>query len=200
MINSITGEVTFKDAECIRIAVKGTGIEWELPSSLKSIGRLPAVGETVVVYTFLYHREDQLKLFGFASTAERELFVDLLKVEGLGPRLALRILSGIDVAEFVQALESDDVETLSSVPGLGKKTAQKIILKLKGKLTSTSESSVSIETEIVEALAGMGFEKRAAREAVRQALKELGGTPSSGDQAEREVVRRAIEIAGRRES
>ena len=197
MINSIIGEVTHKDSE--RVLIMKDGVEWDVATTSKSSESFPERGETARVYTFVYHRDDQLKLYGFASIAERELFLDLLKVEGLGPRIALRILSGIEVAAFVEALDAEDVDLLASVPGLGRKTAQKIVLKLKGKLTFASEAKSSVEADIGEALVGMGFERKRAKDAVRQAVRDCDLSSMTQDEIERELIKKAIEIAGRRD-
>ena len=131
MFNSLTGEITYKGEE--RLCLQTGGVEWELVVSRRALDRLPKVGEVARVFTHLVHREDIMRLYGFCDNAERSLFLDLLKVEGVGPRGALKMLSGVDREQFTQALDRDDVDALSTVPGVGKKTAQKIILALKGK-------------------------------------------------------------------
>jgi Holliday junction DNA helicase RuvA len=195
MFNSITGEITFKGDE--RIHLQNGGLEWELVMPRKSVERLPPVGQVARVYTHLVHREDSMKLYGFSDQAERALFLDLQKVDGVGPRGALKMLSGVDREQFAQALERDDLDALSAVPGVGKKTAQKIILTLKGKLTPASESQGrSVENDITTALVGMGFDRRTAKAAVAEALKSLALRELKGEQLERELFRRAVAIAG----
>jgi holliday junction DNA helicase RuvA len=195
MFNSVTGEITFKGEE--RLCVQTGGVEWELVVSRKALERLPAVGEVARIYTHLVHREDFMRLYGFSDPAERALFLDLQKVEGVGPRGALKILSGVDRERFTQALDQDDVEALSTVPGIGKKTAQKIILTLKGKLTPAPGSpGRSVEEDITTALVGMGFDRRTAKTAVAAAGKALAGMHLKGEELERELFRRAIALAG----
>ncbi len=195
MFNSITGEITFKGEE--RLCVQTGGIEWEIVVSRRALEKLPAVGEAARVYTHLLHREDSMRLYGFYDTAERALFLDLQKVEGVGPRGALRVLSGVDRRQFAEALERDDVEALSSLPGIGKKTAQKIILTLKGKLTPAAEGpGRSAEDDIATALVGMGFDRRTARDAAAQALKSMDAVGMKGEELERELFKRAVAIAG----
>jgi len=165
--------------------------------SRRALERLPAVGEVARVYTFLLHREDSMKLYGFCDHAERALFLDLQKVEGVGPRGALKILSGVDRAQFSDALDRDDVDALSAVPGIGKKTAQKIILTLKGKLTPASDGGArTAEDDITTALVGMGFDRKTAKTAVAAALKALSGRALKGEELERELFKRAVAIAG----
>jgi len=193
LFNSITGIVNLKLKD--RIYVRTNGIEWAIFTTEKSLLRFPDIGEEVRIFTYLHHRDDQLKIFGFVSDEERDLFFDLLKVEGLGPRLAIKILSGIEVNDFVEALDNDDVESLSAIPGLGKKTAQKIILKLKGKLKLAEKPWGSVEEDIITALAGMGFDRKASRNAVKTALKSIDTNSMSKGRLEKELFTRAISIA-----
>ncbi len=195
MFNSLTGEITHKGDE--RLCLQTGGVEWDLTASRKALERLPAVGQVARVYTHLVHREDVMRLYGFADQAERALFLDLQKVEGVGPRGALKMLSGIDREQFSQALDRDDVEALSAVPGVGKKTAQKIILALKGKLTPVGEGKGRpAEEDIATALVGMGFDRKTARAAVSAALKALAGRGLKGEELERELFKQALSIAG----
>ena len=121
----------------------------------------------------------------------------LQKVEGVGPKGAMKILGGIDRGEFTDALDRDDVDALASVPGIGKKTAQKIILTLKGKLTPAVPTSArNAELDIAAALAGMGFDRKTAKAAAAAALKSLSGIQMSGEDFERELFKRAVAIAG----
>jgi Holliday junction DNA helicase RuvA subunit len=127
---------------------------------------LPAVGAEARVYLYLHHRDDQMKLYGFAQTSERVLFLELLKVDGIGPRQALRILSSTPPEMFLPILDAGDVEALSRTPGIGKKTAQKIVLTLRGKLRLEEHEASSSSDELVAALVEMGFERKQAVEAV----------------------------------
>ncbi|HET6487979.1 MAG TPA: Holliday junction branch migration protein RuvA [Spirochaetia bacterium] len=195
MFNSITGEISHKGEE--RLCIQTAGIEWDLAVSRKALERLPAVGEVARVFTYLVHREDVMRLYGFADAAERSLFLDLQKVEGVGPRGAMKMLSGVDREQFVSALDREDVEALSGIPGIGKKTAQKIILTLKGKLTTSVEpAGRSTEEDIATALVGMGFDRKTARAAVAAALRDVTDPGLSAEEREREVIRRAVAIAG----
>ena len=196
MFNSITGEITFKGEE--RLCVQTGGVEWDIVVSRRALDKLPAVGQAARVYTHLLHREDSMRLYGFSDPAERALFLDLQKVEGVGPRGALKVLSGVDREQFAEALQRDDVDALSSLPGIGKKTAQKIILTLKGKLTPAAAEGAgrSTEEDIATALVGMGFDRRTARDAAAQAVKSMGNVAMKGEELERELFKRAVAIAG----
>ncbi len=194
MYNSITGEITFKGED--RICLQTAGVEWELSVSRKGVARLPPVGQVARVYTHLVHRDDAMRLYGFSDPAERALFLDLQKVDGVGPRGAMKILSGVDREQFTAALDREDVDSLSAVPGVGKKTAQKLILTLRGKLTPAEQQGRSAEDDITTALVGMGFDRRTARAAVASASKSLAGRSMKGEELERELFRRAVALAG----
>jgi Holliday junction DNA helicase RuvA len=198
MLNSITGRISAKDNLAVYLLTGG--VEFEIQCSLISLAELPAPGKEATVLVYLHHREDQLKLFGFASPEERSLFLDLIKVEGIGPRQAMKILSGIEVQRFIQALEAEDLDTLVTLPGLGKKSAQKIILKLKGRLTSIAPAGSSLEEDLVSALIGMGFDRRRARQAVVQSLKDMDDQTLPPAELERELFRRALSRIGSQEN
>jgi Holliday junction DNA helicase RuvA len=173
-------------------------VEWEIVLPATDAAALPRLGGEARVFTWLYHREDQMRLFGFAGEERRNTFLELLKVEGIGPRAAVKILGGIGQEDLERALEAGDLARLEAVPGLGKKTAQKMILALKGKIAQTPPASVpaSPQGELVEALAEMGYDKRAAAEALAQAEAAL---PAGLEGAEKEklLFREAIVLLSR---
>ena len=129
MLNSITGTVTGKKGNTCFI--ENSGIEWALNCSQRSLDQIPKKGEEARVLTYLHHKEDTMLLFGFASEDERSLFLELIRISGIGPKQGIKILSGISAEAFINALEKDDIAGISSLPGIGKKTAQKIILSLR---------------------------------------------------------------------
>jgi Holliday junction DNA helicase RuvA len=180
MFNSIRGTITEKLADTLRIATGG--VEWDITAPAIDLGNFPPAGEEGRVFLWLYHHEDQMKLYGFASEKRRATFLELLKVEGIGPKGAVRIMGGINQEELEKALDAGDLGRLEAVPGLGKKTAQKMILALKGKL-ALSQNASSVETayaELLEALAGMGYDRRAAADVlVRAEVSVLAAARSS---------------------
>jgi Holliday junction DNA helicase RuvA len=189
MFNSIRGTITEKLADSVYIL--SGGVEWDIAVPATDIGRLPPPGEEGRLFTWLYHREDQMKLYGFAAEERRFTFLELLKVEGIGPKGALKIMGGIGQEELEQALETEDLARLEAVPGLGKKTAQKMILALKGKLAREKAAPATPYGDLVEALAGMGYDRRAAAEAVSRAEAEL--PPGLGnEEKEKLLFKRAI--------
>ena len=200
MIASVSGTLTYKGTETA--LVDNHGLEWELHTSSRSLEALPSVGSEVHVFTHLHHRDDQMKLYGFASREERNLFLDLLRVDGVGPRLVLKILSGIGSEELAQALEAGDLHRLTQIPGLGTKTAQKMILALKGKLTldggvggsaatGAAGQGGGVEADLTAALVKMGFGQRESREAVQGAIHAAQADGAEGRALEEQVLRMA---------
>ena len=169
MFNSLRGIISEKTGEAVCLLTGG--VEWEIAMPATDIEALPPVGGEGQVFTWLYHREDQMRLFGFADGTRRNTFLELLKVEGIGPKGALKIMGGIGQEELENALESGDLARLEAVPGLGKKTAQKMLLSLKGKLVHAPAATVAASpyNDLVEALVEMGYERRAATEAITRA-------------------------------
>ena len=193
MFNSISGTLTGKTAESIYIETHG--IEWEIRVSALSADRFGAAGSTVRVYTWLYHREDQMRLFGFLTPAERSLFLDLTKVEGIGPKQALKILSGLDSTALEAALEAGDVAQLQSIPGIGKKTAQKMVLALKGQLTGLHDTETVKKSEfedIITALINMGYDRKRAAETVESVAQSMRAKGIAPAVKEEELFRTAI--------
>jgi Holliday junction DNA helicase RuvA len=191
MFNSITGIVTGKIDDSLRI--RTGGVEWELTLPLTDMGRIPPPDQEAQVFTWLLHREDQMKLFGFADENRRATFLELLKVEGIGPRQAVKIMGGIGQEELQRALDTEDVSRLEAVPGLGKKTAQKMILALKGKLAGGGGKprTASPHNDLVTALTEMGYDQRSAADALAKAEASL--QPGlSGAELEKALFRQAI--------
>lgn len=190
VFNSITGRITEKRENALFLETNG--LEWDIAVPSSSLAALPVVGESARVFTYLYHREDQMRLFGFATSAERSVFFDLLKVDGVGPKQALKVLSGLPFDLLLRSLDSGDVEALSRMPGLGTKTAQKIVLALRGKLSFRSEGESSEFEDIVAALVEMGFDRRQASDAVQASVAEIGATANPAPEIEKELLRLSI--------
>ena len=190
MFNSIRGIITEKLADTVR--VETGGVEWDIAVPSTDLSALPSVGETGRIFTWLYHKEDQMRLFGFADDRRRATFLELLKVDGVGPKGALKIMGGIGQEELERALENEDLGRLEAVPGLGKKTAQKMLLALKGKLAFSKETETAgPHAELALALSEMGYDKRQAIQALLQAENELPAG-ASGAEREQELFKRAI--------
>jgi Holliday junction DNA helicase RuvA len=184
MFNSISGIVSGKNSEALYVLTGG--VEWEIAMPSSDLDGFSLNGNCRV-FIWLYHREDQMRLYGFSDETRRNTFLELLKVEGIGPKGALKILGGIRQDDLERALEAGDLARLEAVPGLGKKTAQKMLLSLKGKLVHAPVVSASMSPygDLVEALAQMGYDRRAAVDAL---AKADAAVPSSLAPVEREKL------------
>jgi Holliday junction DNA helicase RuvA len=192
MFNRIRGTITGKFDDTLHILTGG--IEWDITVPHTDINLLPQPGTEAQVFTWLYHREDQMRIFGFADENRRATFLELLKVDGIGPRQAVKIMGGISQGELQRALDTEDVGRLEAVPGLGKKTAQKMILTLKGKLAPSGggkSKAASPHADLVTALAEMGYDQKAAAEALAKAEAQIPAGLSRTE-LEKTLFRQAI--------
>lgn len=194
MINAISGTLCHKGIDSIRIDTHG--IEWEFLVPVRSVDAFGRVGENARVLAWLLHRDDQMRLFGFPTESERAIFLELLGVDGIGPKQALKILSGIGADELDRALETEDMARLEAIPGLGKKTAQKLVFALKGRLPSSLQAArpevAGPHDDIVRALADLGYDRKRAAETVRSIASETSALPVDPSERERELFRRAM--------
>ncbi len=147
MIGRLRGLLVEKQAPEVLLEVGGVGYELQMP--LTSFYELPDLNQEAVVYTHFVVREDAQLLYGFVTKQERALFRLLIKTNGVGPKLALTILSGMTAAEFVKCVEHDDIATLIKLPGVGKKTAERLLVEMRDKLKSLMETSQGSEREFV---------------------------------------------------
>lgn len=147
MIGRLRGLLVEKQAPEILIEVNGLGYEVQMP--LTSFYELPELNHEAIVYTHFVVREDAQLLYGFITKQERALFRLLIKTNGVGPKLALTILSGMSASEFVACVERDDIATLVKLPGVGKKTAERLLVEMRDKLKSLMEASAGSEREFM---------------------------------------------------
>ena len=184
MIGRLTGRLAAKHPPQVLVDVGGVAYELDVPMS--TFYALPATGETVSLFTQLIVREDAHTLYGFATLDERAAFRQLIRISGIGARTALAVLSGLSVSELASAVALQQAATLVKIPGIGKKTAERLLLELKGKLAVSREPSPDAPHEVLHALAALGYsDKEAAAavaklppglplaEAIRAALKAL---------------------------
>ena len=173
MIAQLSGILASKSPEQVIVDVHGVGFQVLL--SLHSFYRLPEPGQPVRLLTHTHVREDALQLFGFGDAGERDLFLLLIAVAGVGPKLALNILSGMPAEELVEALDAGDVPRLVSIPGVGKKTAERLVLELREKMsihkarTGAPARPTGIEAEAISALLNLGYRRADAERAVKAA-------------------------------
>ena len=170
-----------KQAGIVTVDVGGVGYEVAIPAQTYS--RLGEAGEDVSLHVYTHVRENMLALFGFHKRQDKELFQKFLDVSGVGPRMALGLLSGLDTSQLVTAIRTGDTKMLVRIPGVGKKTGQRIILELKEKLDAFAteeggavEGGTAVEEDVVSALANLGCSREAAKRGVRKA--RLKGAPA----------------------
>jgi holliday junction DNA helicase RuvA len=172
MIGRLNGTLLEKTPPLVLIDCNGVGYECEVPMS--TFYNLPAVGEKVVMLTHFVVREDAQLLYGFGSSQERVTFRQLLKVNGIGAKSALSILSGLSIDELVQAVALQETAMLTRVPGVGKKTAERLLLELKDKFTIDGVAAMntnlpkSASSDVLNALLALGYNEREALAAVKQ--------------------------------
>ncbi len=177
MIGKLTGTLADKNPPQVLVDCHGVGYEVDVPMS--TFYNLPALGEKVSLLTHFVVREDAQILYGFATPGEREAFRQLIRISGVGPRTALSVLSGMSVAEIAQAVTAQDAGRLVKVPGIGKKTAERLLLELKGKLgadlgpqAGTARSDA--QGDILQALLALGYSDREASAALKALPADIG--------------------------
>ena len=172
MIEHVRGVLQYKSPTFIVIETGGIGYKISLP--LSSYELLPAEGDEIKINTYLHYREDNLALYGFLSQEERNFFLLLISISKIGPKSALRMLSSISPSEFKKAIKRGDSTTLTDIPGIGKKTAQRLILELKEKIEEEEEIIEVGDEELVKdtlsALLSLGYTRNEARKAVKEAI------------------------------
>lgn len=192
MISRLTGVVAEKGADHVVLDVNGVGYRVQL--SAVSLSALPASGERASVRTHTHVREDALQLYGFASEEEESVFLELIAVKNVGPKAALNILSGIEARELARAVADGDVARLTKVPGVGKKTAERLVVELREKLVALARAAApkaapaggALE-QLEQALLGLGFKPAQAGAAVDAVREDAAG--KSVDDLLREALR-----------
>ena len=193
MIGSLIGLIKEKTPSAILLEVNGIGYEISIP--LSTSFQLPKVGESAFLLTHLVVREDQHSLYGFATEEERKLFRALIKISGVGAKLAITILSGTNVTGFIQSVVNEDIDALVHLPGIGKKTAERLVVEMKDKISEISDEQQNLQdsginsavAEAINALVNLGYKTKDAKnildkidseelsveDIIRQALKSL---------------------------
>jgi Holliday junction DNA helicase RuvA len=185
LIGRLSGKLAAKQPPQVLLDVGGVAYELDVPMS--TFYSLPATGEAVSLYTHLVVREDAHTLYGFATLEERAAFRQLIRISGIGARTALAVLSGLSVADLAQAITMQDAAPLTRIPGIGKKTAERLLLELKGKLAETTAAAAGDRaSDVVNALVALGYSEKEAlgatkglapgvpvAEGIRAALKAL---------------------------
>ncbi|MDO8377319.1 MAG: Holliday junction branch migration protein RuvA [Aquabacterium sp.] len=177
MIGRLQGTLAEKNPPQVLVDCNGVGYEVDVPMS--TFYNLPTLGDKVSLLTHFVVREDAQILYGFATAAEREAFRQLIKISGVGPRTALSVLSGMSVADIAQAVTAQDAGRLVKVPGIGKKTAERLLLELKGKFgADIGAGSASVtsdaQADILQALVALGYSDKEAALTLKALPKDVG--------------------------
>ena len=177
MIGRLAGLLVEKNLPHLLIDCHGVGYEVDVPMS--TFYNLPAAGERVTLLTHLVVREDAQLLYGFGTAAEREAFRHLIRISGIGPRMALAVLSGMSVSELAQTVASQQAGRLTKIPGIGKKTAERLLLELKGKLAPDlglpgAAAASDAQADIQQALLALGYSEKEAAAALKDLPADAG--------------------------
>ncbi len=177
MIGYLRGKILDKKPTSVLLDVNGVG--YLVHISISTFDKLPELGSTAELFTYLNVREDALNLFGFITAGEKTIFEMLISISGIGPKLALGILSGIQANDLVQAIQNQDVPRIVSIPGIGKKTAERLIIELKDKITTIGSESASdtytsygIKGDAIAALISLGYNNKKADLAITSVLNK----------------------------
>ncbi|MEK6650785.1 MAG: Holliday junction branch migration protein RuvA [Bacteroidota bacterium] len=202
MIATLSGILRSKSPTEVLLDVHGVGYAVHIP--LSTYAAVGEVGSSVTLLTHLQVRDDAMVLFGFASENEREMFRMLLGVTGIGPKLAQNILSGIAASDLRGLIQSGNASALTAIPGIGKKTAERIILDLRDKVSGGADSDsdigvagrtpMNIRTEALQAMLALGFPRPAAEKAIRSALQGAGDATLAVE----DLLKRSLKLAGTR--
>jgi holliday junction DNA helicase RuvA len=166
VIGRLHGKLAAKNPPQVMVDVAGVGYEVDVPRS--TFYSLPGTGEPVTLYTHLVVREDAHTLYGFATQEERAAFRQLIRISGIGARTALSVLSGLSVTDLAQSIAAQDAGRLTRIPGIGKKTAERLLLELKGKLTGAGVAPLHDQGgDVLNALLALGYSDKEAHAAVR---------------------------------
>ncbi|MBU2590816.1 MAG: Holliday junction branch migration protein RuvA [Nitrospinae bacterium] len=183
MIARLSGTIIDKSPGHLIVETGGVGFNVTL--SLTSYYGLPDIGEKISLLIHTHIREDAIALFGFTEQTEKELFEKLINISGIGPKLGINILSGICAADLIKAILNGDIDSIVAIPGIGKKSGERIILELKDKLKGADAATGSVRgksggigsesvSDAISALANLGYKEKQAKEAVEKCLEEVG--------------------------
>ena len=178
MIGKLTGTLLEKNPPEVLVDCHGVGYEVQVPMS--TFYNLPQVGQPISLLTHFIVREDAQLLYGFATAQERQTFRELIKISGVGPRMALSLLSGLSIEELAQAVATQEAGRLVKVPGIGKKTAERLLLELKGKLGdavvtgAAAQVKSDAQADILQALLALGYSDKEASACLKQLPVDIG--------------------------
>lgn len=181
MIAHLRGRLLSKHPN--QAVVETSGVGYDVTITVSTFSDLPEAGSEVALHIHTHVREDQIALYGFLRPAEKKLFEKLITVSGIGPKLAVTILSGMPADDLARAIRSNDIARLTKIPGIGKKTAERMVLELRDKLPEVAGAAAApvltmsaMEEDVVSALVNLGYQRAAAEKALAGAVKTDGGS------------------------
>ncbi|MCX7909710.1 MAG: Holliday junction branch migration protein RuvA [Ignavibacteria bacterium] len=178
MYSYIKGKIIRKTTSTIEIEVNGFG--FELLVSLNSLSKLGEVGDEIIIYTIFLFRDDNFQVYGFATQDEREIFQELIKISGIGPKIALAILSYLEVSEFIEVVKTNDIKKLVKLPGIGRKTSERILLEFREKIkkfdkvekVEVSMDGKNLYEEAITALSVLGYQEIRVKNIVKEIISK----------------------------
>ena len=199
MIATISGTLTSKSPT--EVVVDCSGVGFHIFISAISSSKLTDIGSTVTLFTHLIHREDAMQLFGFTEVAEKQIFLLLISVSGIGPKSAINILSSISTGDIKYAISNENILLLQKLPGIGRKTAERLIIELKDKIkkiktdaTETVSHDIDIFEDAVGALVNLGYNRKVAEISVQKAIQHLKEIDSNENPSIEEIIRTSFKF------
>jgi Holliday junction DNA helicase RuvA len=196
MIAHLRGKLLAKHPN--QVVVETAGVGYEASISIPTFSALPECGVEVALHIHTHVREDQIALYGFVQSSEKKLFEKLITVSGIGPKLAITILSGMAAGDLTRAIRGNDLARLTKIPGIGKKTAERMVLELRDKLPEVSEAPArpattmtGVQEDVLSALVNLGYQKAAAEKALEKSRLDKAG-PADGNETFEVVFREAL--------
>jgi Holliday junction DNA helicase RuvA len=196
MIAHLRGKLLAKHPN--QVVVETAGVGYEASISIPTFSALPECGVEVALHIHTHVREDQIALYGFVQSSEKKLFEKLITVSGIGPKLAITILSGMAAQDLTRAIRGNDLARLTKIPGIGKKTAERMVLELRDKLPEVSEAPAraattmtGVQEDVLSALVNLGYQKAAAEKALEKSRLDKAG-PADGNETFEVVFREAL--------
>ena len=176
-----------------RLILETGGVGYEVNISVPTFSELPSLGSEIGLHIYTHVREDVIALYGFLHPAEKRLFEKLMTVSGIGAKLAITILSGMPADDMATAIRANDIARLTKIPGIGRKTAERMVLELRDKLPSTTEpiatsSASGLEEDVLSALVNLGYQRGTAEKALGLVKKEASGVSASFDSLFRRML------------
>ncbi|MGB9771651.1 MAG: Holliday junction branch migration protein RuvA [Candidatus Kapaibacteriota bacterium] len=195
MFSSIKGRIRRKTSSLVEVEVNGLG--FEVLVSLTTLARIGDVGEEVLLYTIFLFRDETYQIYGFATLEEKEIFQELIRISGIGPKIAIAILSYLEVEEFIDCVVRNDIGKLTKLPGVGKKIAERVLLEFRGKVkklkivdgAKVGNEGASFYQEAISALVVLGYQENKVKKIVLDTIRKLPENEKTIESVVKQVLR-----------